>query len=63
MGMSTRADSAGRPVEIGKTTLTQKTSVSDSIHLWNRAPIKVTGCVTIAQVKKEIRNYVKQLPV
>ena len=37
-GMSTRADLIGRPIEIGKSALTQKTSLSDSIHLWNRAP-------------------------
>ena len=63
LSTSTRADLAGRPIEIGKTTLTQKTSVSDSIHLWNRAPKKVQESKTLYQAKKEIKAYVKLLPI
>ena len=62
-GMSTRADSVGRPIEIGKTILTQKTSVSDAIHLWNRSPKNVTESLSLYQAKKEIRSFVKLLPI
>ena len=62
-GMSTRADSSGRPIEIGKTALTQRTSVSDSIHLWNRAPNNVKDSKTLYQAKKEIKVFVKLLPI
>ena len=62
-GMSTRADQAGRPIEIGKTALTQKTIVSDGIYLWNRAPNNVTESKSIYQAKKEIKSFVKTLPI
>ena len=62
-GMSTRADQAGRPIEIGKSALTQKTCVSDAIYLWNRAPKDVTESKTIYQAKKEIKSFVKTLPI
>ena len=62
-GMSTRADQAGRPIEIGKTALTQKTIVSDAIYLWNRANNNVTESKSIYQAKKEIKSFVKTLPI
>ena len=62
-GMSTRAGCIGRPIEIGKTALTQKTCVSDSIHLWNRAPKNVTESKSLNQAKKEIKKYAKTLPI
>ena len=61
--MTTRADLVNRPIEIGKTVLTQKTSVSDSIRLWNKAPNKVKECLSLYQAKREIKSYVKSLPV
>ena len=61
-GINTRADMAGRPIEIGKSVLTQKTSVSDAIHLWNKAPINFAECSSIHQVKRAIKSYVKSLP-
>ena len=61
--MSTRADQAGRPIEIGKSALTQKTCVSDAIYLWNRALKDVTESKTIYQAKKEIKSFVKTLPI
>ena len=60
---TTRSATSGRPIEIGKTALTNKTSISDSIRLWNRAPTKVKECKTLYQVKKEIKSYVKLLPI
>ena len=61
-GINTRADMAGRPIEIGKSVLTQKTSVSDAIHLWNKAPINFAECSSLHQVKRAIKSYVKSLP-
>ena len=40
-GTNTRAFSDGRPCEIGKSTITQSTCVSDAIKLWNRAPMSI----------------------
>jgi hypothetical protein len=62
-GVSTRADQSGRLVEIGKSVITQKTSVSDAIRLWNKAPAKVTESKSLYSAKKEIKIYAKSLPV
>ena len=63
VGVTTRADTAGRPKEIGKSILTQKTCVSDAIHIWNKAPKSVTESNSLYQAKKEIRTYVRSLPI
>ncbi len=60
---NTRADSAGKPIEVGKTLMVQKTSVSDAIRVWNKSPTSVTGSVTLYQAKKEIKKFVKLLPI
>ena len=62
-GVSTRADQKGGPMEIGKKLLTQKTSTSDAIRIWNLAPPNVTESKTIHLAKKEIKSYVKLLPI
>ena len=62
-GITTRADVEGRPIEIGKSTLTQKTAVSDAMHLWNRAPKSVTESNSIFRAKQEIKTYAKGLPI
>ena len=62
-GMSTRGDMACRPKEIGKTILTQKTCVSDAIHLWNQSPKIIKESNSVYKAKKEIKAYVKLLPV
>ena len=61
--VSTRADSARRPVEVGLSNLTQKTCVSDAIRLWNLAPETITSCDSLAQAKSEIKKFVRQLPI
>ena len=61
--MSTRADLACRPMEIGFSVLSQKTCVSDAIHLWNKSPKCVTESNSISKAKKEIENFVKTLPI
>ena len=60
---TTRAATAGRPKEIGKSILTQKTCISDAIRLWNLAPKKITDSETLYQAKKEIRADAKSLPI
>ena len=62
-GVSTRADSTGKPIGIGKSLLTQKSCISNAIHLWNLAPVSVTGSLSLYQAKAEIKKYVRQLPV
>ena len=54
LGMSTRADNCNRAIKIGKSSLTQKTCVSDAIKLWNVAPETIKRCLSIHQAKKKL---------
>ena len=62
-GVSTRAAHSGRPCEIGKSVLAQKTCISDAIRLWNRAPSKIVECKSLQTAKIEIKLFVKTLPI
>ena len=62
-GVSTRAASNGRPCEFGLTTLNQNSCISDAIRIWNAAPTNVTRSNTVYQAKKDIKMYVKNLPI
>ena len=43
--------------------LTKNTCISDAIRVWNMAPISITSCLTLYQAKKEIKSFVRTLPV
>ena len=62
-GVSTRAAIRGQPCEIGNSTLTQNTCISDAIRLWNLAPPTIACSKTLYQAKKEIRIFVRNLPI
>ena len=59
----TRADVKKRPCEIGRTTLTKKTCVSDAIRLWNLSPDGIKESETVYKAKTEIKRFVKTLPM
>ena len=63
IGVSTRAAEKGRPIEIGKSSLAQNSSIGDAIRIWNLIPVNVTGANSLYLAKKNIRNYVKSLPI
>ena len=60
---TTRAAARGRPIAIGRSTLTQSSCVSDAIKLWNSAPSDVTDSLTIYRAKTQIKKFVKTLPI
>ena len=62
-GATTRADSQQRPLDVGRSTLTKKTFISDAIKTWNNASEKVKSCLTQYQAKKEIKKFVRLLPI
>ena len=61
-GTLTRADTKERPCDIGKSSLTKKSCISDAIRTWNQAPDKIKQCKTVTQAKKEIKVFVRSLP-
>ena len=36
--------------------MTQKTCMSDAIHLWNMAPEEITNIISLSQAKNEIKK-------
>ena len=62
-GVSTRADRKEKPCEIGRSSLTKKTCISDAIRLWNLAPLCIKQSKTILEAKREIKKYAKSLPI
>ena len=61
--VSTRADTNNKPIEIGKTILTQKTCISDAIRLWNLAPDHIVKSKSVTQAKSAIKKYARHLPI
>ena len=55
-GVSTRADTRGRPMQIGKSNVVQRSCVSDAIRVWNLAPMSVTNSTSLYQAKNEIKK-------
>ena len=52
VGTSTRAALIGKPINIGKSTATRNSCVSDSVRIWNLAPKSVTESTTAYHAKK-----------
>ena len=60
---TTRAATKGQLVDIGRTQLTQTTCISDAIKMWNAAPCTITESKSLYQAKREIKKFVKSLPI
>jgi hypothetical protein len=60
---TTRAATKGQLVDIGRTQLTQTTCISDAIKMWNTAPCTITESKSLYQAKREIKKFVKSLPI
>ena len=59
----TRATTSGKLAESGKTEVIQSTYLSDASRAWNKAPESIIQCETVWKVKKEIKKFVRELPV
>ena len=59
--MRTRNDNA--LVENGVTDLRKATFLNDGIRLWNLAPVEIKTCESFYSVKKQIKTFVKTLPI
>ena len=60
---TTRAVTSGNLVEDGTTSLAQNTFYNDATKAWNLAPLDVKTCKTIWSAKKDIKKFMKTLPV
>ena len=53
----------GKLIKSGFSNLAKDSFLSDAIRLWNKAPDAITKCSLIYSVKKEIKVFVKTLPI
>ena len=60
---STRAMTAGRLIEMGKSNLAFNSCIGDAVRLWNRAPEDIKNCKSLSQVKNAAKTFVKSLPL
>ena len=63
VGTSTQAAHKGKPINIGKSTATRNSCVSDSIRIWNLVPSNITESKTAYLAKKAIKEYARSLPI
>ena len=61
--VNTRAVSAGLLKEPKSTNASQRIFLNDAIHIWNKAPMSITHCVSLFAAKKVIKSFVKSLPI
>ena len=47
----------------GKTRIQENTFFNDAAHLWNTAPKSIKDCKTVSAAKKQIKLFVKMLPL
>ena len=60
---NTRAMTPKQPLEIGVSSLTQISCISDAIKLWNLAPTELKNVSPLYAMKKATRIYVNSLPM
>ena len=61
--VTTRAISKGELIETGKTDLLQSTYLNETSKAWNKTPSEIKSCNSIWAAKKEIKKFVKELPI
>ena len=60
---TTRAVTNGSLQETGRTILAKNTFYNDAVVAWNLAPEAIKKCATIWSAKKQIKEFVKKLPI
>ena len=58
-----RSATNGNLMELGTSNMARQTFINDSARVWNRAPQTIKNCSSLYSAKKEIKKFVKTLPV
>ena len=61
--ITTRAMTSEKLIEVGHNSVSSKTCISDTIRLWNIAPMELRNSKSLLQVKKATNILVKTLPI
>ena len=48
--------------ENSSSELSKRTFINNAAHIWNKAPISITKCITLYAAEKAIKSFVKTLP-
>jgi hypothetical protein len=59
----TRSTNSGNLPENGRSNVVQKSFVGDATRCWNTAPANIKMCKSLVTVKKEIKKYVRTIPI
>ena len=62
-GLITRGKAEGKLIEFGKSTVAIKSAFGDSTRLWNSCPDPIKNAKSLYCAKKEIRAFIKTLPI
>ena len=54
---------SGKLQEIGITVLAKNTFYNDAVTAWNLVAKSIKNCATLWSVKKQIKEFVKSLPI
>ena len=47
----------------GKTAIQDSTFFNDAVRVWNMAPVEIKNCRTLHTVKKQIKTFIRTLPI
>ena len=47
----------------GKTAIQDSTFFNDAVRVWNMAPVEIKNCRTLHTMKKQIKTFIRTLPI
>ena len=48
---------------VGRSKIAESTFINDAAKIWNEAPLEIKNCKSLFTAKKEIKKYIKTLPL
>ena len=58
-----RSAFSGNLIESRGSSKAKKTLINDSANVWKKAPLQIKSCKTLSSAKREIKAFVKTLPI
>ena len=60
---TSRSVTNGDLIEEGSSIIALNTYQNDASRIWNKAPISIKSCLSLYKAKKEIKKFLKTLPI
>ena len=58
-----KSDNKPELVINGRTLVQSLTFINDAANVWNKAPHVINECKSLSSVKKQIKTFIKTLPI